>query len=214
MLFNPGSKITTFEYRGNLEMNRSRWPHAFFASAAFYAMVGVCWGLAMGMTKNHATYSAHAHLNLLGWLSLAMMGTFYATLGQDVSNKVKAANFVDVSAWSWPVKSGLSDGSSALNCPESTTRSVTFTQYPSTVTVKSRAGFQENPILAFSDFSSVSSGMPAARVMGLLLGAIFTSAMFCPCTVVKVLLKLICWREGARKPVLNEPRRLKLSAIL
>lgn len=93
MLFNPASKITTFEYRGNLEMSRSRWPHAFFASAAFYAMVGVCWGLAMGMTKNHATYSAHAHLNLLGWLSLAMMGTFYATLGQGVSNKVKAANF-------------------------------------------------------------------------------------------------------------------------
>ncbi len=75
-------------------MNRSRWPHAFFASAAFYAMVGVSWGLAMGITHNHATYSAHAHLNLLGWLSLATMGTFYATLGQDVSNKVKAANFV------------------------------------------------------------------------------------------------------------------------
>lgn len=93
MLFNPGSKITTFEYRGNLEMSRSRWPHAFFASAAFYAMIGVCWGLAMGVTQNHATYSAHAHLNLLGWLSLAMMGTFYATLGQDVSSKVKAANF-------------------------------------------------------------------------------------------------------------------------
>lgn len=93
MLFNPRPKITAFEYRGNLEMNRTRWPHAFFATAAFYAMVGVGWGLAMGATKNHATYSAHAHLNLLGWLSLAMMGTFYATVGQGVSNKVKAVNF-------------------------------------------------------------------------------------------------------------------------
>jgi len=93
MLFNPAPNITMFEDRGNLEMNRSRWPHAFFASAALYAMIGVSWGLVMGMTENHATYSAHAHLNLLGWLSLAMMGVFYATLGQDVSEKVKAANF-------------------------------------------------------------------------------------------------------------------------
>jgi len=75
-------------------MSRNRWPHAFFAAAAFYAMVGVSWGLAMGITENHATYSAHAHLNLLGWLSLAMMGTFYATAGQGVSDKVKAVNFV------------------------------------------------------------------------------------------------------------------------
>jgi len=94
MLFNPRPNITTFEYRGNSKMSHNRWPHAFFASAAFYAMVGVCWGLAMGMTKNHATYSAHAHLNLLGWVSLAMMGAYYATVGQDVSGKIKAANFV------------------------------------------------------------------------------------------------------------------------
>ena len=93
MLFNARLNRTTFDNRGDFKMNRNRWPHAFFASAAFYAMIGVGWGLAMGMTKNHATYSAHAHLNLLGWLSQAMMGTFYATVGQAVSNKVKAANF-------------------------------------------------------------------------------------------------------------------------
>lgn len=71
----------------------SRWPHAFFAAAATYAMIGVCWGLAMSITKDHATYSAHAHLNLLGWTSLALMGTFYALLGQGVANWVKLTNF-------------------------------------------------------------------------------------------------------------------------
>lgn len=74
-------------------MNANRWPHAFFAAAALYAMIGVCWGLAMGATHNHATYSAHAHLNLLGWASLGLMGTYYAVLGQGVSNWVKLANF-------------------------------------------------------------------------------------------------------------------------
>lgn len=71
----------------------SRWPHAFFAAAALYAMVGVLWGLAMSIGKDHATYSAHAHLNLLGWVSLALMGTFYALLGQGVANWVKLVNF-------------------------------------------------------------------------------------------------------------------------
>lgn len=71
----------------------SRWPHAFFAAAALYAMIGVCWGLAMSITKDHATYSAHAHLNLLGWVSLALMGAFYALLGQGVANWVKLVNF-------------------------------------------------------------------------------------------------------------------------
>lgn len=71
----------------------SRWPHAFFAAAATYAMIGVCWGLTMSITQNHATYSAHAHLNLLGWTSLALMGTFYALLGQGVPNWVKLTNF-------------------------------------------------------------------------------------------------------------------------
>lgn len=74
-------------------MTASRWPHAFFGMAAFYAMVGVSWGLAMSISKDHSTYSAHAHLNLLGWISMALMGTFYALLGQRVANWVKIANF-------------------------------------------------------------------------------------------------------------------------
>lgn len=74
-------------------MTASRWPHAFFGAAAFYAMVGVSWGLAMSISKDHSTYSAHAHLNLLGWISMALMGTFYALLGQGVANWVKITNF-------------------------------------------------------------------------------------------------------------------------
>lgn len=74
-------------------MTTSRWPYAFFGMAALYGMIGVSWGLAMSITKNHATYSAHAHLNLLGWVSMALMGTFYALLGQRAPNWVKATNF-------------------------------------------------------------------------------------------------------------------------
>jgi hypothetical protein len=74
-------------------MTTNRWPHAFFAAAALYGMAGVIWGLTMAISKDHATYSAHAHLNLLGWTSLALMGAFYALLGQTVANWVKLVNF-------------------------------------------------------------------------------------------------------------------------
>lgn len=74
-------------------MNTNRWPHAFFAAAALYGMIGLGWGLTMAITENHSTYSAHAHLNLLGWITLALMGTFYALLGQAVSRWVKIVNF-------------------------------------------------------------------------------------------------------------------------
>ena len=74
-------------------MTTNRWPHAFFATAALYGMGGMLWGLTMAISDNHATYSAHAHLNLLGWVSLALMGTFYALLGQGVANWIKLVNF-------------------------------------------------------------------------------------------------------------------------
>jgi hypothetical protein len=35
------------------------------------------WGLAMAISEDHTTLSAHAHLNLLGWVSLFLFGLFY-----------------------------------------------------------------------------------------------------------------------------------------
>jgi hypothetical protein len=35
------------------------------------------WGLDMAISENHAAMPAHAHLNLLGWVSLFLFGIFY-----------------------------------------------------------------------------------------------------------------------------------------
>ena len=35
-------------------------------------------GHSNGIAENHSTFSAHAHLNLLGWVSCSLMGAFYA----------------------------------------------------------------------------------------------------------------------------------------
>jgi hypothetical protein len=40
------------------------------------------WGAFMGAKEDFVLAPAHAHLNLVGWTSLALMGTFYALTGR------------------------------------------------------------------------------------------------------------------------------------
>lgn len=48
-----------------------------FRAATLIGTLGMIWGLAMAISGNHTTFSAHAHLNLLGWVSLFLIGLFY-----------------------------------------------------------------------------------------------------------------------------------------
>lgn len=48
-----------------------------FPAAVLLVIVGMSWGIAMAISQDHATMPAHAHLNLLGWVSLFLIGVFY-----------------------------------------------------------------------------------------------------------------------------------------
>jgi len=48
-----------------------------FLTAVVIAVIGMVWGLAMAISQDHSTLTAHAHLNLLGWVSLFLFGLFY-----------------------------------------------------------------------------------------------------------------------------------------
>jgi hypothetical protein len=48
-----------------------------FRSAVSLGVVGIAAGIAMAASGNHAAMPAHAHLNLLGWVSLFLIGIFY-----------------------------------------------------------------------------------------------------------------------------------------
>jgi FtsH-binding integral membrane protein len=48
-----------------------------FRAAVLFVIAGMVWGLYMAISQNHATFPAHAHLNLLGWVSLFLFGIFY-----------------------------------------------------------------------------------------------------------------------------------------
>ncbi len=51
--------------------------YAFFTLAVLYGIAGMALGLFMGGSEDFTLRPAHAHINLVGWLSLAVMGAFY-----------------------------------------------------------------------------------------------------------------------------------------
>lgn len=52
----------------------SQW---FIKSAAVYVILGMLMGIMMGIKQDFTLAPAHAHLNLIGWVSLALMGFYY-----------------------------------------------------------------------------------------------------------------------------------------
>jgi hypothetical protein len=59
----------------------SRLPLAFFTAAALCAVGGMIFGIVMASSGDFTLMPAHAHLNLVGWASLALMGAFYQLSG-------------------------------------------------------------------------------------------------------------------------------------
>jgi hypothetical protein len=48
-----------------------------FRGAVLMVVAGMIWGIFMGISQDHSTLPAHAHLNLLGWVSLFLFGIYY-----------------------------------------------------------------------------------------------------------------------------------------
>ncbi len=48
-----------------------------FRAAVLMVVAGMIWGIVMGISQDHSTLPAHAHLNLLGFVSLFLFGIYY-----------------------------------------------------------------------------------------------------------------------------------------
>lgn len=48
-----------------------------FRTAVLFALFGMAWGIVMAASHDHSAMPAHAHLNLLGWVSLFLFGIYY-----------------------------------------------------------------------------------------------------------------------------------------
>jgi hypothetical protein len=52
--------------------------HLFFRAGILFLITGIALGLAMSISQNHDVVGAHAHINLLGWVTSAIFGGYYA----------------------------------------------------------------------------------------------------------------------------------------
>jgi hypothetical protein len=67
---------------------------AFFATGVICVLTGMLWGMHMGSTNDFTLAPAHAHLNLLGWVTMALYGTFYALTRESMSARLAWINYV------------------------------------------------------------------------------------------------------------------------
>ncbi|QGQ44055.1 cytochrome-c oxidase [Metabacillus sediminilitoris] len=65
----------------------------FFKIAVVYLLIGVSIGYIMGMTHNFSFTSVHAHVNLLGWASMALFGLIYHFYPQAGETKLAKVHF-------------------------------------------------------------------------------------------------------------------------
>lgn len=66
---------------------------AFFMTGALFLGAGMIWGMWMGANENFALAPAHAHLNLLGWVTAALYGTFYTLTRETMSPRLAWLNY-------------------------------------------------------------------------------------------------------------------------
>lgn len=48
-----------------------------FLAAVLCVSVGMAWGIQMAISQDHSLSGAHAHLNLVGWTTMALFGLYY-----------------------------------------------------------------------------------------------------------------------------------------
>ena len=66
---------------------------AFFALGVVCLFIGMGMGMKMGASEDFTVMPAHAHLNLLGWVTMAIYGTFYALTHASLKPKLAWTNF-------------------------------------------------------------------------------------------------------------------------
>ena len=49
----------------------------FFFTAAICVTIGMAWGIHMSASGDHTMSPAHAHLNLIGWVTFGLFGVYY-----------------------------------------------------------------------------------------------------------------------------------------
>lgn len=77
--------------------------------AVVYLVIGMTLGIGMGMTHNFLFRSVHAHVNLLGWASLALAALVFHVFPETARTRLAAVWF-----WTYNISLPLGIGAVAL----------------------------------------------------------------------------------------------------
>ncbi len=66
----------------------------FFLVAALCVTIGMAWGIHMSATANHDMAPAHAHLNLIGWVTMGLFGLYYHVVPAAAEKMLAKIHFV------------------------------------------------------------------------------------------------------------------------
>ena len=78
MDLSSGINGRVFKVRRKSEIKVPTVSNLFLKSAVVFLLVGLGIGLKMGISGNHDLIATHTHVNLLGWVSSALFGFYYA----------------------------------------------------------------------------------------------------------------------------------------
>jgi cbb3-type cytochrome oxidase subunit 1 len=65
----------------------------FFKTAIVFLIVGIAAGLQMAISGEHSAFPAHAHINLLGWVTSAIFGGYYALNPQKAARRIAMIHY-------------------------------------------------------------------------------------------------------------------------
>ncbi|GGD22709.1 hypothetical protein [Sinisalibacter lacisalsi] len=67
---------------------------AFFITGVLAVTAGMAWGIQMSASGDHALAGAHAHLNLVGWASMALFGLYYHAVPAAAETTLAKVHFI------------------------------------------------------------------------------------------------------------------------
>jgi hypothetical protein len=65
----------------------------FFKLAVIFLLLGILMGLQMSISGNHNVIGPHAHTNLVGWVTMALFGGYYALNPAKAETRLAALHF-------------------------------------------------------------------------------------------------------------------------
>jgi hypothetical protein len=68
-------------------------PYWFLSVAVLQALAGMGAGIFIGITGDYTLAPAHAHNNLLGWVSMAIFGLYYGLVPEIAARRLAAVHF-------------------------------------------------------------------------------------------------------------------------